>query len=179
MSKGSKFQDSKIDWQPRKCPLKIECFLEDLFLGSQWSIILGYRRLSVKSLTGDWRWTDNRLLHDNSLPVTHSISTVVSRARVRGREGKGASDGWGRPQVLESDHRLRSQGLLTPGLDNTRLYMSLTAGAGTRCMSLLSSSPSLCEGNVITDLLVFLFPDARIDSQLSSHMVWYLFTAVS
>ena len=32
------------------------------------------------------RWTDNRLLHDNSLPVTHSISTVVSRARVRGRE---------------------------------------------------------------------------------------------
>ena len=38
---------------------------------------------------------------------------------------------------------LRSQGLLTPGLDNTRLYMSLTAGAGTRCMSLLSSSPSL------------------------------------
>ena len=30
--------------------------------------------------------------------------------------------------------------LLTPGLDNTRLFMSLTAGAGTRCMSLLSSS---------------------------------------
>ena len=36
-----------------------------------------------------------------------------------------------------------AQGLLTPGLDNTRLFMSLTAGAGTRCMSLLSSSPSL------------------------------------
>ena len=32
--------------------------------------------------------------------------------------------------------------LLTPGLDNTRLFMSFTAGAGTRCMSLLSSSPS-------------------------------------
>ena len=31
-----------------KCPWKIGCFLEDLFLGSQWSIILGYRRLSVK-----------------------------------------------------------------------------------------------------------------------------------
>ena len=30
--------------------------------------------------------------------------------------------------------------LLTPGLDNTCLFMSLTAGAGTRCMSLLSSS---------------------------------------
>ena len=33
--------------------------------------------------------------------------------------------------------------LLTPGLDNTCLFMSLTAGAGTRCMSLLSSSPNL------------------------------------
>ena len=32
---------------------------------------------------------------------------------------------------------------LKPGLDWTRLFMSLTAGAGTRCMSLLSSSPSL------------------------------------
>jgi hypothetical protein len=31
-------------------PWKIECFLEDLFLGGQSSIILGYRRLSVKSL---------------------------------------------------------------------------------------------------------------------------------
>ena len=35
--------------------------------------------------------------------------------------------------------------LLTPGLDNTRLFISLTAGAGTRCMSLLSSPPSLCD----------------------------------
>ena len=26
-----------------------EWFLENMFLGSQWSIILGYRRLSVKS----------------------------------------------------------------------------------------------------------------------------------
>ena len=32
-----------------------------------------------------------------------------------------------------------------PGLDNTRLFMSFTAGAGTRCMTLLSSSPILCE----------------------------------
>ena len=44
-------------WTPRPtiCFLmnylwKIECFLEDLFLGGQRSIILGYRRLSVKSL---------------------------------------------------------------------------------------------------------------------------------
>jgi len=28
-----------------KSPEEIEWFLEDLFLGSQWSIILGYRRL--------------------------------------------------------------------------------------------------------------------------------------
>ena len=33
----------------KKQPWEIECFLDDLFLGSQWSIILGYRRLSVKS----------------------------------------------------------------------------------------------------------------------------------
>ena len=33
--------------------------------------------------------------------------------------------------------------LLRPGLDKTRLFISLTAGAGTRCMSLLSSSPIL------------------------------------
>ena len=33
---------------------------------------------------------------------------------------------------------------LTPGLDWTRLFMSLTAGAGTRCMSLLPTSPHLC-----------------------------------
>ena len=32
---------------------------------------------------------------------------------------------------------------LTPGLDWTRLFMSLTAGAGTRCMSLLPDSPTL------------------------------------
>jgi hypothetical protein len=30
-----------------------------------------------------------------------------------------------------------------PDLDLTRLFISLTAGAGTRCISLLSSSPSL------------------------------------
>ena len=34
--------------EERKSPEEIEWFLEDLFLGSQWSIILGYRRLSVK-----------------------------------------------------------------------------------------------------------------------------------
>ena len=39
-----------------------------------------------------------------------------------------------------------AQELLMPGLDNTRLFMSFTAGAGTRCMSLLSSSPSLWVG---------------------------------
>ena len=33
--------------------------------------------------------------------------------------------------------------LLAPGLDNTRLFKRMTAGAGTKCMSLSSSSPNL------------------------------------
>ena len=40
--------------------------------------------------------------------------------------------------------------LFTPGLDKTRLFISLTAGAagaGTRCMRLLSSSPRLSTGS--------------------------------
>ena len=45
------------------------------------------------------------------------------------------------------DKRIRESNrfsCLKPGLDWTRLFMSLTAGAGTRCMSLLPDSPSLC-----------------------------------
>ena len=34
----------------RELSMEDECFLGDLFLGGQSSIILGYRRLSVKSL---------------------------------------------------------------------------------------------------------------------------------
>ena len=50
---------------------------------------------------------------------------------------------------------------LQPGLDWTRLFMSLTAGAGTRCMSLLSSSPSLVLGLMhrfllLSNLILFL-----------------------
>ena len=36
--------------ETQKCLWKIAGLMEDLFLGSQWSIILGYRRLSVKFL---------------------------------------------------------------------------------------------------------------------------------
>ena len=36
----------------------------------------------------------------------------------------------------------RTSTFLTPGLDNTRLFISFTAGAGTRCMSPLSPPPS-------------------------------------
>ena len=39
--------------------------------------------------------------------------------------------------------RPRPRHFFIPGLDNTRPFMSFTAGAGTRCMSLLSSSPNL------------------------------------
>ena len=38
---------------------------------------------------------------------------------------------WTRQNEIKGSYRL-----LTPGLDNTCLFMSLTAGAGTRCMSL-------------------------------------------
>ena len=43
-------QDRKHGWEGMNCLWKIAGLMEDLFLGSQWSIILGYRRLSVKSL---------------------------------------------------------------------------------------------------------------------------------
>ena len=48
--------------------------------------------------------------------------------------------------------------LLTPGLDNTRLFMSLTAGAGTRSIGLLSSSPSLVPipGQVLSHIHLLL-----------------------
>ena len=40
-----------VSWEEEeKCLWKIAGLMEDLFLGSQWSIILGYRRLSVKFL---------------------------------------------------------------------------------------------------------------------------------
>ena len=42
-------QEATIFLFLKNYPWKIECFLEDLFLGGQSSIILGYRRLSVKS----------------------------------------------------------------------------------------------------------------------------------
>ena len=44
------FEDRKHGWEGMNCLWKIAGLMEDLFLGSQWSIILGYRRLSVKSL---------------------------------------------------------------------------------------------------------------------------------
>ena len=47
-----------------------------------------------------------------------------------------------------SERSQESYRLLTPGLDNTCLFMSLTAGAGTRCMSLLSSSPNLFTSDI-------------------------------
>merc|ERR1711879_735421 len=46
---------------------------------------------------------------------------------------------------------------LQPGLDWTRLFMSLTAGAGTRCMSLLLTSPNHLSPNA----LLIWFGDIR------------------
>ena len=64
--------------------------------------------------------------------------------------------------------RMTASRLLTPGLDNTRIFMSLTAGAGTWCMSLLSSSPNLaCITSLVITLITaftnswFLWPKGR------------------
>jgi hypothetical protein len=54
-----------------------------------------------------------------------------------------------RPLVPANTTRQEDISLLTPGLDNTRLFISLTAGAGTRCMSLLSSPPSLSSNSIL------------------------------
>ena len=54
--------------------------------------------------------------------------------------------------------------MLMPGLDSTRLFFGLTAGAGTRCMTLLSSPPSLCHESPFIktwELLVAAF-DSRL-----------------
>jgi len=42
----------------------------------------------------------------------------------------------------QAGSNLGNMTLSTPGLDNTRLFIGFTAGAGTRCMSVLSSSPA-------------------------------------
>ena len=42
-------------------------------------------------------------------------------------------------EKAENRRRVRASRLLTPGLDNTHLFMCLTAGAGTLGMCLLSS----------------------------------------
>jgi hypothetical protein len=56
------------------------------------------------------------------------------------REGQSKSNSFANQRISSSQ---RPRHFFIPGLDNTRLFMSFTAGAGTRCMSLLSSSPIL------------------------------------
>ena len=46
-------------------------------------------------------------------------------------------------QPCNTFNTVKPRHFFIPGLDNTRLFMSFTAGAGTRCMTLLSSSPIL------------------------------------
>ena len=50
LCEAAKGPEVQITDGSRNYPMNLECFVEDLFLGGQWSIILGYRRLSVKSL---------------------------------------------------------------------------------------------------------------------------------
>jgi len=68
-------------------PWKIECFLEDLFLGGQSSIILGYRRLSLFSLfllAGDM--FKRVLVTASLLPGKGSDRTFLTCARVLSRD---------------------------------------------------------------------------------------------
>ena len=63
---------------------KIECFLEDLFLGGQRSIILGYRRLSVKSLLVCNRLR-NRMINqfvDERSRSLHAVDGILLRVVV-------------------------------------------------------------------------------------------------
>ena len=60
-------------------------------------------------------------------------------------------------EMLIEDVSIRNFSCLQPGLDWTRLFMSLTAGAGTRCMSLLPTSPNLLSHNLISLLYSFVF----------------------
>jgi len=59
----------------RNYPWKIECFLEDLFLGGQSSIILGYRRLSVKSLLV--QPSIPRMKRPPARPIVNEISVIT------------------------------------------------------------------------------------------------------
>ena len=90
-------------------PMNLECFVEDLFLGGQWSIILGYRRLSVKSLLVYWQrrflsfisWSSNPfnspflwVSDDTSLTCGTSMWSLINYSTV--------DDECSRGHVLES-----------------------------------------------------------------------------
>ena len=66
------------------------------------------------------------------------------------------------PDQARKNHRL-----LTPGLDNTRLFMSLTAGAGTGSLGLLSSSPSLCSINGLEEKTSIWEPQSSLRLDVS------------
>ena len=118
--------------------------------GRKGELILGYRRFSVNPLLvykNKWRepyqeWKENKKSNKN-----------MSQPAQRWRKTRAGSCSWTSPQPTISlsagDNRETTFSFLwlfcclTPGLDWTRLFMSLTAGAGTRCMSLLPTSPIL------------------------------------
>jgi len=65
--------------------------------------------------------------------------------------------------VFNSKNHNRPRDFFIPGLDNTRPFMSFTAGAGTRFMSLLSSSPNLL-GYRLMNLIFEPAPVIRLSS---------------
>ena len=64
-----------------------------------------------------------------------------------------------REKLVKTSEDQATSRQLTPGLDNTRLSMSLTAGAGTRSMSLLSSFSILMSQHLtaVSDSCYFSF----------------------
>jgi hypothetical protein len=91
-----------------------------------------------KSVTADWILTE-RLLGFNA----RHLSFETWKLRKKPRKGNSSSPSFYQRLIVEWRPGELWTKLLTPGLDNTRLFISLTAGAGTRCISLLSSPPSL------------------------------------
>ena len=71
--------------------MNLECFVEDLFLGGQWSIILGYRRLSVRlpiewiTVTSCQVWVPESLSLDRQLVVLRSLLSAAKRILIPGK----------------------------------------------------------------------------------------------
>ena len=116
---------------------------------SLWAAVKKKKKTDWRLVSRYWMWSSCNL---ERLAMKRFLVIIIDS-----RVTRLTTDHW--KQILHFDDpllRLVSVGefitcisCLTPGLDWTRLFMSLTAGAGTRCMSLLSSSPSLVTAQAV------------------------------